>query len=85
MFSEQLHYTEIRDIPQPLDMGEVNIMYTKYAKLRDKKGYRNLDVAKATGIPPSCIYDWKAGRSNPKTDKLIKIAALLQCKIEDLI
>lgn len=85
MFSEQLHYTEIRDIPQPLDMGGVDIMYSKYAKLRDKKGFRNMDVAKATGIPSSCIYDWKAGRSKPKVDKLQKIAALLQCSIEDLI
>jgi DNA-binding Xre family transcriptional regulator len=66
-------------------MGEEDIMYSKYAKLRDKRGYKNSDVSKATGIPYSCLSDWKAGRSKPKADKLSKIAALLQCKIEDLL
>ena len=34
-------------------------MYAKYAKIRDEKGFSDLEVAKATNIAPSTIYDWK--------------------------
>ena len=85
MFSEQLHYTEIRDIPQPLDMGEGDIMYSKYEKLRNKKGVTNGRVARDTDIPPSCFYDWKAGRYKPKVDKLIKLAAYFGVELEELL
>lgn len=51
-------------------------MYAKYVALRDAKGMKDAEVAKATGIPKSTFSDWKAGRSNPKAEKLMKIADL---------
>ena len=41
-------------------------MYEIYCKLRDSKGMKDSDVAKATGITKSTFSDWKNGRSNPK-------------------
>lgn len=52
-------------------------MYEKYAKLRDRLGLLDTDVAKATGIGRSTFSDWKSGRSVPKNDKLQKIADAL--------
>lgn len=49
-------------------------MYEIYCKLRDKRGVRDADVSKATGISKSTFSDWKSGRSNPKNEKLKKIA-----------
>ena len=49
-------------------------MYELYCKFRDKKGVKDSDVSKATGIPQSTFSDWKSGRSKPNTEKLIKIA-----------
>lgn len=49
-------------------------MYDVYCKLRDQKGVRDADVVNATGITKSTFSDWKSGRSNPKADKLQKIA-----------
>lgn len=49
-------------------------MYEIYCKLRDSKGVKDSDVVKATGITKSTFSDWKSGRSNPKNDKLQKIA-----------
>lgn len=49
-------------------------MYEIYCKLRDAKGYKDSDIAKNTGITKSTFSDWKSGRSNPKNDKLQKIA-----------
>ena len=49
-------------------------MYEIYCKLRDEKGCKDADVAKATGITKSTFSDWKNGRSKPKDEKLTKIA-----------
>lgn len=39
-------------------------------------------MAKATGITKSTFSDWKSGRSNPKNDKLQKIAAFLGVSVD---
>lgn len=49
-------------------------MYTKYIVLKKQKGVTDYKVAVETGIPASTFTDWKNGRSNPKLDKLKKIA-----------
>lgn len=49
-------------------------MYKIYCDLRNAKGCRDSDVAKATNITKSTFSDWKNGRSEPKTEKLLKIA-----------
>ena len=48
-------------------------MYEIYCKLRDKRGVRDADVSKATGISKSTFSDWKSGRSKPKNEKLKKL------------
>lgn len=52
------------------------IMYEIYCRLRDAKGMKDADVAKATGVTKSTFSDWKNGRSKPKDEKLQKIADL---------
>lgn len=52
-------------------------MYDKYAKIRDSRGLNDTEVSKATGVPRSIFSDWKAGRSNPKLDKIQAIADYL--------
>lgn len=60
-------------------------MYEKYAALRDAKGVTDYAVSTATGIGASTFSDWKAGRSKPKADKLLKIAEYFGVSIEELI
>jgi len=60
-------------------------MYTKYAELRDRKGFSDSQVSEATGIPKSTFSDWKQGRSNPKLEKLLKIAKLFGVTVEELV
>lgn len=55
--------------------------YEKYCKLRDSKNLKNANVAQATGIGKSTFSDWKSGRSEPKNDKLQKIADCLGVSI----
>lgn len=49
-------------------------MYERYEALAAERGVSSYEVAKATGISSSTLYDWKAGRSKPKVEKLIKLA-----------
>ena len=49
-------------------------MYEKFKQLLEKRGITAYRVAKDTGIPQTTFCDWKAGRSNPKTEKLERIA-----------
>lgn len=51
--------------------------YEKYCKLRDLRNMKDANVAAATGIGRSTFSDWKSGRSEPKNDKLQKIADCL--------
>lgn len=57
-------------------------MYRKYVELRDRKGMKDSTVAELAGITKSTFSDWKSGRSKPKTEKLIKIAAVLEVPLE---
>ena len=58
-------------------------MYESYAIMRDSKGLKDSDVAKETGISKSTFSEWKSGRSEPKIDKLYKIARVLNCDVND--
>lgn len=59
--------------------------YERYCKIRDAKGYKDSQVAAATGIGKSTFSDWKNGRSNPKNDKMQKIADLFEVSVEYLL
>ena len=56
-------------------------IYERYCKLRDERGMKDADVAKATGIGKSTFSDFKSGRSIPKMEKLQKIADLFDVPI----
>lgn len=60
-------------------------MYKEYVKLRDERGVTDYRVAKETGITKSTFTDWKNGRSEPKIDKLSKIAKFFGVSVERLI
>lgn len=55
--------------------------YEKYCKLRDAKNMKDSNVAALTGIGKSTFSDWKSGRSEPKNDKLQKIADCLEVSV----
>lgn len=61
------------------------VMYETYCKLRDSRGCKDSDVAKTTGITKSTFSDWKNGRSEPKIDKLQKIADYFEVSVDWLL
>lgn len=57
-------------------------MYEFYVKLRNARNVKDSDVARNTGIGRSTFSDWKSGRSEPKKDKLEKIANYFGVPVE---
>lgn len=60
-------------------------MYSRYCELRDRLKLKDANVASATGIPRSTFTDWKNGRSQPKKDKMQRIADFFGVSIEYLM
>ncbi len=60
-------------------------MYENYCIIRDLHHVTDYQVAKYTGINRSTFSDWKSGRSEPKQDKLRKIAEYFGCSVEFLM
>lgn len=61
------------------------ISYEKYAKIRDRKELKDVDVAKRADISPSTLTAWKQGKYEPKTEKLVKIAEVLDMNYSELV
>lgn len=51
-----------------------NSSFHRLASLIDENGYTVARVAREAGIPPSTLYDWKAGKYIPKYANMAKIA-----------
>lgn len=54
-------------------------------KIMDEKGISQLELSQKTGIGQSTISDWKRKRTNPGTEKLMKIAAVLEVSVEEIL
>lgn len=61
------------------------ISYKAYEKLRDSAGLTDYSVTKELNFSRTLIYDWRRGKSTPKTEALLKIAGLLNVPIEKFI
>ena len=60
-------------------------MYEIYCRLRDERGLKDADVVRETKITKSTFSDWKSGRSNPKQEKLQKIADFFGVTVDYLM
>ena len=58
------------------------ILYKKFAELLSKTNKTAYRVSKDTGIAQSVLSDWKNNVSNPKADKLKKLADYFGVTIE---
>ena len=56
--------------------------FEQLLQIHDTTVYR---VSRATGIAPSTFSDWKSGRSTPKADKLMRIAAHFRMTLDELL
>ena len=53
------------------------ITYAEYVHFRDRKGFKDSDVARLAGISPATLSEWKRGGYTPKYEKIAKIEQVL--------
>lgn len=53
--------------------------------MRERAGLTQLQLSEQLGVPQSTIASWETDRALPRADKLIDIAKLLNCTIEELL
>ncbi len=59
--------------------------YLRYVKKRDLQGLKDSEVTKISGVPSYVFSAWKSGRSQPNTEKLVRIARALDTSVEYLV
>ena len=53
--------------------------------LRKKVGLTQAEVAKKLSIDQTTVSKWEKGEAKPRVDTLIKLAALFECSVDELV
>lgn len=53
-------------------------------KLRESKGMTQKALAHRLGVERSTVAKWETGEATPRSDKLLEIAKIFGCTIDDL-
>ena len=57
----------------------------KLIELRKKKGWSQEELAEKLGVSRQSVSKWESNNTYPETDKIIQIANLFECSMDDLI
>ncbi len=52
---------------------------------RKERGLSQEEIAEAIGVTQSAVHQWEAGKSQPTIEKLVLLAKIFCCKVDDLI
>lgn len=55
------------------------------ASRRKQLGLSQADVAKELNVDQSAVHLWETGKAKPATKRLIPLAALLRCTVDELL
>lgn len=66
-----------------LDFLEVRTI--SFRSARKKAGISVLDAAEKLGVSDAAIYMWETGQTKPRADKLVKLAEIYGCTVDDLL
>lgn len=53
--------------------------------IRKKAGLTQTELAEALNVGQSAVAAWETGQALPQADKLVKIAKVLHCTVDDLL
>lgn len=54
-------------------------------KIRRFNDVTQLEIATKLGVDRSTVAKWESGKSKPKTDRLLQLAAIFDCTVDDLL
>ena len=53
--------------------------------LRKNKNFSQIQLASELGVSQQAVAKWEPGKSTPRTEKLIQLAKILNCTVDELI
>lgn len=53
--------------------------------IRERKGMSQEDLAKLMGVTQGAVWQWENGLTFPKTGLLVKLADVLNVKVDELL
>lgn len=57
----------------------------KIKSIREANGLTQEELANQLGVNRSAVAMWEAGKAMPRADKLLKLAELLGCTVDELL
>lgn len=58
---------------------------SKLKIMREKACLTQVALADALGVSQACVAVWESGKSAPRSDKLVRLAEILDCTVDDLL
>lgn len=52
---------------------------------REEKGLTQCELAELLEVDQTAISQWERGRAKPRADKLLRLAEILGCTVEELL
>lgn len=59
-------------------------MKCKIGEIIEERGFKKKYIANLMSVTPSQLSNWISSRAYPPMDKAFKLAAILNCKVDDL-
>lgn len=53
--------------------------------MRERAGLTQLQLSEMIGVPQSTIASWETNRAMPRVKRLVQLAKLLNCSVEELL
>lgn len=60
-------------------------MLTKIKEMRKRINLTQGDLANQLSVTQGAVSQWESGLTNPTLEMLVKIAAVLQCTVDELL
>lgn len=60
-------------------------MANNYRRMRRRADMDATVAAKRLGVSANTINNWESGKTSPTADKLVKMAELYGCKVDELL
>ena len=60
-------------------------MKIKFKEFRAKRDLSQEEVAKILGVNRTAVAKWETGANSPRLDKLVELAKLFRCTVDELL
>lgn len=60
-------------------------MKNRIREFRERRDLSQDEVAKVLGVNRTAVVKWETGANKPRLEKIVELAKLLRCSVDDLV